>query len=312
MAEEISSAASQPANLSLLSRGLQLLSITQLRQLLREYSLPTGGNKEALVSRFIMYLETFGSFQHNLLPQFSVRLRKLLSAEVGAAEQPPPRGEPNGEAVPEGITERILSSVPSCLFEISPEPPIFGPVVIQNPHPSPVFAIPQVAQVPDSVPFLQFLPLTDEGVLKKVVLTFEEEYFSVAEPVFWHSFPDIISRSGSLQVQSTDPSGPLVIVIRWFRRIPVDEIVRHILARENAAAGQETLHKETGICPLTRKIITCPVRGSKCEHSDCFDLVGYLAYGAKGNIWICPVCHKPAQPDELRVDPGFFFRTRAC
>jgi hypothetical protein len=312
MAEEISSAASQPANLSLLSRGLQLLSITQLRQLLREYSLPTGGNKEALVGRFIMYLETFGSFQQNLLPQFSVRLRKLLSAEVGFAEQQPLAGEPDGEAVPDNISERILSSVPSCLFEVSPEPPIFGPVVIANPHPSQVFTIPQAAQVPDSVPFLQFLPLTDHAVLKKVVLTFEEEYVSLVEPVFWHSFPEVVSRSGSLQVQSTDPAGPLVVVIRWFRRIPVDEIVRHILARESAAAVQETLHKETGICPLSRKIITCPVRGSKCEHSDCFDLVGYLAYGAKGNTWICPVCHKPAQPDELRVDPEFFLRIRAC
>ena len=53
-----SGTSTQPTNIALLARGISLLSITQLRDLLREYSLPTGGNKHILVNRLIIFLKT--------------------------------------------------------------------------------------------------------------------------------------------------------------------------------------------------------------------------------------------------------------
>ncbi|EAY12125.1 SAP domain containing protein [Trichomonas vaginalis G3] len=64
----------QSTNVALLSRGISLLSITQLRDLFRDYSLPTGGNKNVLVNRLIIFLETFGQNQQNILTAFSAKL----------------------------------------------------------------------------------------------------------------------------------------------------------------------------------------------------------------------------------------------
>ena len=78
----VTQSGSHPANIALLARGVSLLSITQLRDLLRDFSLPTGGNKHLLVNRLIIYLETFGQNQQNLLAQFSAKLKRLLSVET--------------------------------------------------------------------------------------------------------------------------------------------------------------------------------------------------------------------------------------
>lgn len=49
-------------------------------------------------------------------------------------------------------------------------------------------------------------------------------------------------------------------------------------------------------CPLTRLLPDIPVRGSRCHHGQCFDLLPYiiLQEQATVNRWKCPICLLPA------------------
>lgn len=59
-------------------------------------------------------------------------------------------------------------------------------------------------------------------------------------------------------------------------------------------------------CPITMARMVTPVRGLKCMHLQCFDLVGYLVsnlrMGAFNRRWICPVCDLVLRPRDLFVD----------
>ena len=57
-------------------------------------------------------------------------------------------------------------------------------------------------------------------------------------------------------------------------------------------------------CPITKKRLSIPTRGSKCKHVECFDLKGYifLNYQTKTPDWLCPICNVKAMPNQLVVD----------
>ena len=59
-----------------------------------------------------MYLETFGPSQQNLLIQFSLKLKKLLSSEGSEKPEESPL-----QLLPPEISELLLATSPSCLFE---------------------------------------------------------------------------------------------------------------------------------------------------------------------------------------------------
>ena len=66
------------------------------------------------------------------------------------------------------------------------------------------------------------------------------------------------------------------------------------------------------VCPFTMQLITTPVRGRLCLHTECFDLDNYLASRPRkkpreppdADTWKCPYCNGDARPLELVVD-GF-------
>jgi hypothetical protein len=113
----------------------------------------------------------------------------------------------------------------------------------------------------------------------------------------------------TIQIQSRDPDVAVVAAVRWMAQLSVNDLVKKVMERDVAPPASAS-GPPSGICPLSRKIITKPARGVRCDHAECFDLVGYCAFGAKLNVWVCPICHKPTPPEDLRLDPSFLTLVR--
>ena len=301
--------ATTTASISLLSRGLQLLSIAQLRQLLREYSLPTGGNKRQLVQRLILFLETFAPTQPNLLGQFSNNLKKLLSIEPDIGQTPAQQTE---SRFPPDISDLINKKSPSILFEEVDKPPYFGPQIVEEQLPSAVFQILPIQQnspttdLTNMIPIVQIVPTkNEESKLTKVVLQINGNSIPLQAPYFWYIVPECFSNQVSIRVMELEPTIPVALCVKIVKKAHTSSIINKIMAFDPPQEIKPTGEMKA-ICPLTRKIIATPARGCNCQHPDCFDLSGFIAFGIKFNSWQCPFCHKVLYPDDIRVDPNFF------
>ncbi|KAI2668009.1 E3 SUMO-protein ligase PIAS4-A [Labeo rohita] len=56
------------------------------------------------------------------------------------------------------------------------------------------------------------------------------------------------------------------------------------------------------ICPLAKMRMSVPCRARGCAHLQCFDASFYLQMNERKPRWTCPVCHRYAPFDELRID----------
>lgn len=306
----------QGSNVALLSHGISLLSITQLRDLLRDYSLPTGGNKHVLVNRLIIFLETFGQNQQNMISQFSARLKTLLSYEGNQAVidhglQVPmfDTGPVNTQQpIPPSLKQQILSKPVSCLFEPADAAPLFENLV---PDAELVGSSMQISLPPNdgnAIPILQFVPLVSLESGQKIMFQFGGVFNTLSNNTLWADLSDFSGRTSNLQIQSVEPIVSMCILVRWMKRVPIYQLVQRIIT-ERAPAPVYRTHPNSildGVCPLTRKLIARPARGMKCEHSECFDLTGYICYSLKNKSWACPICNRPLPADELCVDLSYF------
>ncbi|RWS23058.1 E3 SUMO-protein ligase PIAS2-like protein [Leptotrombidium deliense] len=59
------------------------------------------------------------------------------------------------------------------------------------------------------------------------------------------------------------------------------------------------------LCPLGKMRIQIPCRATTCAHIQCFDSLLYLQMNEKKPGWICPVCDKKAEYQNLTID-GLF------
>lgn len=59
-------------------------------------------------------------------------------------------------------------------------------------------------------------------------------------------------------------------------------------------------------CPITMERVQDPVRGERCEHTQCFSLDAYLRsnrqMGAFNRRWLCPLCTLILRPQDLQRD----------
>jgi hypothetical protein len=305
----------QPENIALLARGISLLSITQLRDLLREYSLPTGGNKHILVNRLIIFLETFGQNQQNLLSQFATKLKIMLAVEPEEPQAVMRLDDQPTHQLPTDISARLFSSSPSCLFDTLPHiPAVFGPVMIHVPHLIGYqhnFSLGEAP--PDAVPILQFCTLFADGFIRRLTIQLSGIFTTLRDNVLWLDVSEFLGRQGNVQIVQMEPPMPLVLVIRWMRPLPLLELAQKIITERESAPEVSTaaVLPMNGVCPLTRKIIARPARGVKCAHPDCFDLTGFLGCATKSSSWVCPICHGLLRAEDLRIDCNYF-RAVSC
>ncbi|KAH9837202.1 PINIT domain-containing protein [Rhodofomes roseus] len=85
---------------------------------------------------------------------------------------------------------------------------------------------------------------------------------------------------------------------------------QEILAQMNQAASEDddivAGHQKMSLkCPLSYMRIATPCRSTKCVHSQCFDAFSWYSVMEQTTTWLCPVCEKALNMDDLIVD-GYF------
>ncbi|EMD42118.1 hypothetical protein CERSUDRAFT_110664 [Gelatoporia subvermispora B] len=58
-------------------------------------------------------------------------------------------------------------------------------------------------------------------------------------------------------------------------------------------------------CPLSYMRIQTPTRSVHCVHPQCFDAMSWFSVMEQTTTWLCPVCEKVLNPEELIID-GYF------
>lgn len=302
----------QPSNsIALMTRGISLLSITQLRDLLRDYSLPTGGNKHVLVNRLIIFLETIGQNQQNILTAFSAKLKRLLSIEADDAASPahseegsPQQQSPSTQNLPAEIVQQLLTTSPSAIYETTDHSPAYGPflAVLNNTYSFQLSTLDN-----NHAPVLQFTPTFSSVLLSRIVIQLNGAFVTLRGPSFWTDLKHCLDRQVTLQVVSVEPATEIVGVVKWMKQASLQQMIQMICMKEPAMkmplSGTSI---PNGVCPLTRKIITRPGRGVNCMHGECYDISGFICYAMKNNAWQCPICRKLLSLEEIRVDPYYF------
>ncbi|CAI8021121.1 E3 SUMO-protein ligase PIAS3 [Geodia barretti] len=66
-----------------------------------------------------------------------------------------------------------------------------------------------------------------------------------------------------------------------------------------------TSMKVSLLCPIGKMRMSYPCRTTSCTHLQCFDASIFYQMNEKRARWVCPVCDKPALPEDLFVD-GLF------
>ncbi|EAY20206.1 SAP domain containing protein [Trichomonas vaginalis G3] len=304
---------SPSSNTALLSRGIGLLSITQLRDLLRDYSLPTGGNKQVLVNRLIIFLETIGQSQQNILTAFSAKLKQLLSINTDEANSSPhsdadsPLSNPTvTQNIPLEQVQQLFAGSPSPLYEPTDLPMAFGPVSMQ-PNTNQVYNINLTQQDKNAIPLLQLASSFNQVVISKIVVQINGTFINLRGPNFHTSLKDYVDKQITIQIASIDPASQVIGIVRWMKQVPINIMIHQISMKEplkkQPLQGNQI---PSGVCPLTRKIIIRPGRGVNCQHGECFDISGFICNAMKNNSWQCPICRKLLPIEDLRIDPYYF------
>ncbi|XP_054920989.2 E3 SUMO-protein ligase PIAS3-like [Dermacentor andersoni] len=79
------------------------------------------------------------------------------------------------------------------------------------------------------------------------------------------------------------------------------------LVKANFADADDTIVENLQVslvCPLAKKKIRVPCRGTRCKHVQCFDAYAYLALneGTLHPSWRCPVCNDQVLLQDIRVE----------
>ena len=64
----------------------------------------------------------------------------------------------------------------------------------------------------------------------------------------------------------------------------------------------EDYYKLSLLCPLTKKRLQLPARGTNCQHLECFDLRSYLSLTHNSILTNCPICKSYFVKSTLRID----------
>lgn len=298
-------------------KSLRYLKISQLKEILSNYSVPVSGPKKELENRIIRLVETFVDSKSDFWNDFSQVLKLCISqiGEYSEIKKDVDKDEEidhlKGQIDPQIFRVIDRFKLPISVLFSSEEPEIISSFFILPSLGKPIdLKLPPVVS-PCTYVFQIIVPSN----IKKTDLTFREFQFSFNDMILsmnpskkWMILPTQRSQiEYSLTPLSVDPFIPIIAAVKIVRIISTKELTEIIIKTHPLAEKIDfiTPHPKY-ICPLTRKVMIHPARGTKCSHGECFDLSGFLAFSIKNNNWNCPICHQNILPDELVIDPFFF------
>ncbi|KAF9646128.1 hypothetical protein BDM02DRAFT_3271223 [Thelephora ganbajun] len=71
---------------------------------------------------------------------------------------------------------------------------------------------------------------------------------------------------------------------------------------DEIVAGEQKMSLK---CPLSYARINLPARSKRCVHPQCFDATSWYSMMEQTTTWLCPICEKVLEPEELILD-GYF------
>ncbi|KAI0756915.1 PINIT domain-containing protein [Daedaleopsis nitida] len=80
------------------------------------------------------------------------------------------------------------------------------------------------------------------------------------------------------------------------------EMSKAISDDDDIIAGHQKMSLK---CPLSYMRITTPCRASSCVHPQCFDAMSWFSVMEQTTTWLCPVCEKVLNVEDLIID-GYF------
>ncbi|PIL31883.1 transcription factor [Ganoderma sinense ZZ0214-1] len=131
------------------------------------------------------------------------------------------------------------------------------------------------------------------------------------------------NRVEMIYVNSQQPMPPkkFYLVVMLVEVTSVDQLIDRlrkgkykskddILAQMNKAASEDddiiAGHQKMSLkCPLSYMRIMTPCRSSTCVHPQCFDAMSWFSVMEQTTTWLCPVCEKVLNVEELIID-GYF------
>lgn len=82
----------------------------------------------------------------------------------------------------------------------------------------------------------------------------------------------------------------------------MSKMAQAAIADDDIVAGHQKMSLK---CPLSYMRIVTPCRSSQCVHSQCFDALSWFSMMEQTTTWLCPVCEKVLNVEDLIVD-GYF------
>ncbi|RPD55819.1 hypothetical protein L227DRAFT_532655 [Lentinus tigrinus ALCF2SS1-6] len=131
------------------------------------------------------------------------------------------------------------------------------------------------------------------------------------------------NRVEIIYVNSQQPTPPkkYYLVVMLVEVTTVDQLVdrlrkgkykrrEDILADMNKSASEDddivAGHQKMSLkCPLSYMRIQTPCRSSSCVHPQCFDAMSWFSVMEQTTTWMCPVCEKVLNVEDLMID-GYF------
>ncbi|KAJ7783730.1 PINIT domain-containing protein [Mycena maculata] len=80
------------------------------------------------------------------------------------------------------------------------------------------------------------------------------------------------------------------------------EMIASMTVDEDIVAGPQKMSLK---CPLSYMRVNTPCRSRKCPHSQCFDATSWFSVMEQTTTWLCPVCERTLDCQDLMID-GYF------
>ncbi|KAJ7225563.1 PINIT domain-containing protein [Mycena pura] len=80
------------------------------------------------------------------------------------------------------------------------------------------------------------------------------------------------------------------------------EMVSSMTVDDDIVAGPQKMSLK---CPLSYMRVNVPCRSRKCTHSQCFDATSWFSVMEQTTTWLCPVCERTLDCNDLIID-GYF------